>query len=156
MTDNENQTGPAPAPSGKKTRNHAIWLGPLVVFGGAVSYFTFFAQYPALRDTPWINLPLVMLGALIACVGVWRAFTKPSIYRGKVLGTISLAFSLLLAGLFGAYITYISYQLPEPTAVTSQLESAPDFTLNDQEGNPVSLSDFNGKKLIVTFYRGYW
>ncbi len=29
---------------------------------------------------------------------------------------------------------------------------APDFTLNDKEGNPVSLSDFRGKKVVVYFY----
>ena len=29
---------------------------------------------------------------------------------------------------------------------------APDFTLPDQSGNPVSLSDFRGKKVILFFY----
>lgn len=29
---------------------------------------------------------------------------------------------------------------------------APDFTLNDQDGNPVSLKDFNGKKVVLFFY----
>lgn len=29
---------------------------------------------------------------------------------------------------------------------------APDFTLNDKDGKPVSLSDFRGKKVVVYFY----
>ena len=29
---------------------------------------------------------------------------------------------------------------------------APDFTLPNQEGNPVSLSDFRGKKVVLYFY----
>ena len=29
---------------------------------------------------------------------------------------------------------------------------APDFTLNDKDGKPVSLSDFKGKKVVVYFY----
>ena len=29
---------------------------------------------------------------------------------------------------------------------------APDFTLPDKDGNPVSLSDFRGKKVILYFY----
>ena len=29
---------------------------------------------------------------------------------------------------------------------------APDFTLQDQQGNPVSLSDFQGKKVVLYFY----
>ena len=33
-----------------------------------------------------------------------------------------------------------------------QGDKAPNFTVNDQDGNPVSLSDYKGKKLIVFFY----
>ena len=29
---------------------------------------------------------------------------------------------------------------------------APDFTLDDQEGNPVSLSSFKGQKVLLWFY----
>ena len=31
-------------------------------------------------------------------------------------------------------------------------DKAPAFTLNDHDGNPVSLSDFEGKKVVVYFY----
>ena len=33
-----------------------------------------------------------------------------------------------------------------------QGENAPHFTLPDQQGNPVSLTDFQGKKVLVYFY----
>jgi cytochrome oxidase Cu insertion factor (SCO1/SenC/PrrC family) len=34
---------------------------------------------------------------------------------------------------------------------------APDFTLEDQDGKPVTLSSYRGKKSVVlVFYRGYW
>ena len=72
------------------------------------------------------------------------------------MGTLGLGFSGLLAGLFVVYIAYLSYQLPEPSATTQGLTLAPEFTLQDQDSQSVSLSDFNGKKLIITFYRGYW
>ena len=29
---------------------------------------------------------------------------------------------------------------------------APDFTLNDQSGAPISLSDFAGRKVVLYFY----
>jgi cytochrome oxidase Cu insertion factor (SCO1/SenC/PrrC family) len=36
-------------------------------------------------------------------------------------------------------------------------EPAPDFTLQDQHGKTVSLSDYRGKKKVVlVFYRGHW
>ncbi len=31
-------------------------------------------------------------------------------------------------------------------------DKAPDFTVNDQHGNPVTLSDYRGKKVILYFY----
>ncbi len=36
-------------------------------------------------------------------------------------------------------------------------DEAPDFTLEDQDGKPVTLSSYHGKKSVVlVFYRGYW
>ena len=29
---------------------------------------------------------------------------------------------------------------------------SPDFTLDDQDGNPVSLNDFEGQKILLWFY----
>ena len=31
-------------------------------------------------------------------------------------------------------------------------DKVPNFTINDQDGNPVSLTDYSGKKLVVFFY----
>jgi peroxiredoxin len=33
-------------------------------------------------------------------------------------------------------------------------DTAPDFSLLDQDGEPTSLSDFRGKKLLIVFYPG--
>jgi peroxiredoxin len=36
-------------------------------------------------------------------------------------------------------------------------KEAPDFTLEDQAGKPITLSEYRGKKSVVlVFYRGYW
>ncbi len=36
-------------------------------------------------------------------------------------------------------------------------EAAPDFTLEDQDGKPVTLSEYRGQKTVVlVFFRGYW
>jgi len=34
-------------------------------------------------------------------------------------------------------------------------ELAPDFELEDVEGNPVRLSEFLGKPVVLTFLRGF-
>jgi cytochrome oxidase Cu insertion factor (SCO1/SenC/PrrC family) len=36
-------------------------------------------------------------------------------------------------------------------------DPAPDFTLEDEKGTPVTLSRFRGKQpVILVFYRGHW
>jgi cytochrome oxidase Cu insertion factor (SCO1/SenC/PrrC family) len=36
-------------------------------------------------------------------------------------------------------------------------QPAPDFTLTNMDGKPISLADFRGKKnLVLVFYRGHW
>ena len=35
-------------------------------------------------------------------------------------------------------------------------QSAPDFTLSDAKGRPVTLSGARGSKVVLVFYRGYW
>jgi cytochrome oxidase Cu insertion factor (SCO1/SenC/PrrC family) len=36
-------------------------------------------------------------------------------------------------------------------------QPAPDFTLEETTGKPITLSDFRDKKtVILVFYRGYW
>ena len=36
-------------------------------------------------------------------------------------------------------------------------QPAPDFTLQNQDGKNISLSDYRGKKnVVLVFYRGHW
>ncbi len=139
----------------KRRRNHLIWIGPLVSIFGAVSYFMFFARFASLRDFPWLNLPLVILGACLGGTAVWRAYRNSSVYRGKLLAPLSFALSLFLAGLFATYIFSISYGLPASDKARN-LSEAPDFTLSSMTGESVRLSDFRGRKVAVIFYRGFW
>ncbi len=136
-------------------RNHLIWIGPLVVFAGAVSYFEVFAGFAALRDFPWINLPLVLLGALLSAFGVKRAFAG-SKTLGKALAIGGLCLSLLLTAAFCTYVFWFSYTLPGPSEIAQGLVEAPDFTLTSSTGETVRLSEFRGRKVALVFYRGFW
>ena len=58
-------------------------------------------------------------------------------------------FALLVAGL-----VFAAEPRTKPVAVG---ETAPDFTLQDQNGQTVKLSASRGQRpVVVVFYRGYW
>ncbi len=148
----------SPDPARKRDamkRNHLIWIGPLVAFAAVVSYFEVFARFPALRDFPWVNLPLVVLGAALSALGVRRAFGR-SLFRGKTLAAVGLALSLLITAAFFAYVFWLTYFLPPPSDTTLGLVEAPDFRLAASTGETVRLSDFEGRKVALVFYRGFW
>ena len=136
-------------------KNHALWIGPLITLVGGLSYFLFFYRFPTLRDFPWVNLPLVLIGLGLSTLGLLRAYSRTP-HRGKVTGPLSFVISALLAGALVFYVFVISYWLPTPTPVTLGLDLAPEFTLVDHSGRTVRLHDYRGKKIVLTFYRGHW
>ena len=137
-------------------RNHALWLGPLITFAGMFSYFSLFARFPPLRDFPWVNLPMVLIGLALSVVGFSRAFTRGSGWWVKVAGSLGLALSLLFGGFLIVYVFAISYSLPAASAIATALEQAPDFSLEDSKGRMHRLSDYRGSKVVLVFYRGHW
>jgi len=69
----------------------------------------------------------------------------------KILLTVFVLF-LLAAG----FVAWKSVILPKPQSSFASLQSAPDFTLNDQNGKPFTLSSLRGSRVVLVFYRGYW
>ena len=70
---------------------------------------------------------------------------------------------ILVPGLSCAPGQSSSTQQSQPPAKTSRAEpvgvgeTAPDFTLEDQRGRRVTLSEASAKgPVVVVFYRGYW
>lgn len=142
--------------SPKRLVNHSAWIGPVVVFAGAVSYFLVFARFPVLRDFPWLNLPIVAAGVIVSVLGVRHAIARRAGANGRFVSGIGLFFSVGVSALFCFYVFNLSYQVPKPTKLSLNLSQAPEFALSDQDGKQVRLSDFRGRKLILTFYRGHW
>jgi hypothetical protein len=147
----------------KRRWNHWLTGGFLLTLAAFLSYFMFFVRFPITRDVPWVNL-LLFAGALVLLgIGLKRAYGQPESYRGKILGPILTFFSLAILGLFLVSNFWLSRQLPASKNAPAVGQRAPDFTLPDADGKPVTLSKLFGNVdggkdqwVLLVFYRGYW
>jgi hypothetical protein len=140
----------------KRRWNWPIWTGFVIAVGGLFSY-EYFVRFPITRDFPWANLLLFAVGAALLLFGLFRAFGRPQLYRGKVFGSILTAIALLLFAFFSYEVFYILKQVPLSAQAPRVGQKAPEFSLPDQNGRQVALADLlspNGAVLI--FYRGHW
>jgi len=135
--------------------NLAIWVGPLLSVAGLVSYFAYFARFPALRDHPWLNVAAVLLGVAVGFAGSLRAWRRGGVLRRLAAGA-ALGFAFLPAALLLWYVYDYSYQMPAPTVATLAIDEALDFELPDQDGQPVRLSELRGHPVLLVFFRGFW
>ena len=154
-----------------KTRqmNWPIWAGFLISLAALGSYPLFFAQFPVTRDVPWVNFLMFGAAAVMLTAGLRRAFSSQALYRGKIAGPILTVASVAVMGFFVFLVFFESRGLPASHGAPQVGQKAPDFTLPDINGNPVSLAgllaeaqataDNNGQPprgVLLIFYRGYW
>jgi len=159
----------------KRDWNWAVWAGASLVFLGVISYPLFFVRFPALRDFPWANLPLIALGLVLIALGLVRAFRHSDLFRGKISGSVLAVLALAFSGffLYGIFIG-ARHVLPASHGAPQVGQMAPDFTLRDSQNHPVNLtgalnSPFTPEStaraatsaakaagVILIFYRGYW
>jgi hypothetical protein len=141
----------------KRRWNWPIWAGFVVIVAGLFSY-GFFARFPITRDFPWANLLLLGIGSALLLVGLFRAFGRPQIYRGKIFGSIFAAIAVLVVALFSYEIFYVLRQVPASAGAPRVGQKAPDFILPDQSGKPVGLGDLlsGSSAVLLIFYRGFW
>ncbi len=148
----------------KRRINVSLYAGFLLTLAAAIGYFTVLVQFPVTRDVPW--LPLALFGVALGLLwrGLARAFGQPEQYRGRIAGPLLALFSVTLMGLFSAHTFWYSRQLPAATGAPHVGQTAPDFTLPDANGAPVTLSRLwapgDGaaapRRVLLIFYRGYW
>ena len=143
----------------KRRWNWLLWVGFLVVLIALFSY-EFFVRFPITRDFPWANLLLFGLGGVLLTVGLFRAYGRPAVYRGKIAGPILTLLGLAIFGLFSYSLFYVVRQMPASTSAPRLGEPAPDFSLPDQGGRTIALNDLlhssNARAVLLIFYRGYW
>jgi len=140
----------------KRKWNWPIWVGFIVAVGGLFSY-EYFALFPITRDFPWASLLIFGIGAVLVLVGLFRAFGRPQLYRGKVFGSIFAVVALLFFGFFCYETFYVPKQVPLSAQAPRIGEKAPEFTLSDQNGKQIALANLlSPSGAILIFYRGYW
>lgn len=132
----------------------ALWLGPLFAIVGCITYFTVFSQFPVTRDTPWINLPLVGLGLFLSLVALMAGWKKGNTIK-RVFLAFGAAVSLFFAGFLILYVYVITSQMPMPKSL-SFVSNPNDISLPASGGRTLSMGDYPDKRLLVSFFRGYW
>lgn len=149
-----------------KTRlfNWPVWAGLLFSVIAFVSYFFVFVRFPVTRDFPWASLLLFGVAAVLLLVGIRRAFAPERRLGSKIAGLVAVTLSVAIFGFF-VFSTFIMARwMPAAQGAPQVGQKAPEFSLSDTDGRPVSLSELlstpiNGKApkgVLLVFYRGYW
>lgn len=156
-----------------KRLNWQIWAGFVLSIVVGFSFPLFFVNFPVTRDFPWANLLLFVVAAALVFVGLKRAFATKTDGGGPKRSTLSkivasglAALSVLIIGVFIFSFFFLARWLPPSTGAPQVGQKAPEFTLSDANGEPVSLSDLISspiagqtsppKGVLLIFYRGYW
>ena len=151
-----------------KRWNWTIWAGFLLSVLAFLSYPFFFVRYAATRNFPWANLLLFVVAGVLTVIGIRRAFAagRPHPKRSKAAGVTLGVLSALVLSFFVFSIFIMARWLPASAGAPRVGQKAPDFTLTDTTGKPVSLGDLltapdavDGKiprGVLLIFYRGYW
>ena len=124
-------------------------LSVLVALGAVATYVLLF-RVATIRNHPEGYVLAFAVATALAALAVARA-------RGRRWPAwLALGFSGLLL-MAGAWFNFVAARVPGTPTALHVGERAPDFTLPDATGRPVSLADYRGKKpVVLVFYRGYW
>jgi hypothetical protein len=134
--------------------NWLVWVGFAVALLAALSYIPVFARFAVTRDFPWVTFLLFLAAGCFLIGGLRRAFGNPDQYRGRIIGPILSAASLVVCGLFCYGIFYTARDINALRVG----QRAPEFSLAGADGKVVTLSELlQGKRaILLIFYRGYW
>ena len=129
------------------TAGRLALLSALVAVGGIATYILLF-RVALVRNHPEGYVIALLVATAVAALALRRSRRWTS--------WLALGFSSLLL-VAGAWFNFVGARVPDTPTALRVGERAPDFTLPDASGRPVSLADYRGKKSVVlVFYRGYW
>lgn len=123
---------------------------------GFLSYFLYFYQFTALRDSAALNLGLCGLAlvlALICVVSFWKRYSKAA----KCLSVLNVFIALSCLGMLAFYVFVVSSKMPSGD-LAKNLKQTNAFTLTAAGGEVVTTDQgaYEDKYILLSFYRGYW
>jgi hypothetical protein len=122
----------------------------IVMVIGTVAAYALLLRVPFIRNHPEGYVVAFALATTLAVLAVVRAHAR----RWPAWVALGLSSMLLAAG---AWFNFVAARVPDTPTALRLGERAPDFTLPDATGRPVSLADYRGRKpVVLVFYRGYW
>lgn len=113
-------------------------VGFLLALGAMLCNVVLLVNLPGQRATPWLSVLLAVVALILLARGLQHDFGNPLVYRGKILSSILSLVSLLLSGM-AIFLFFHARALPPSLAAPQVGQKAPDFTLPDTTGQPVSL-----------------
>jgi hypothetical protein len=143
-----------------------LWIGFALALGAMLCNAVFFLSPPGQRFIPWLSLLLAVAALVFLASGLRAVFRQAQALRGKILSSILSLVTFLLVG-----VTIFSFvtarALPSAAGTPKIGDKAPDFTLADTSGHPISLDHLFAppasdpqsappKAVLLVFYRGYW
>ena len=111
----------------QRRMNWPLWAGFLLSLAALGSYPLFFAQFPVTRDVPWVNFLLFGTAAVLLAVGLRRAFSPHSLYRGKVTGPILTVASMAVMGFFLFLVLFCVQGSPRLSRCAASRTEGPGF-----------------------------
>jgi uncharacterized membrane protein (UPF0136 family) len=137
-----------------------VWMpitgAVLALSCGLISYIllTATATIPhALRDNPW---PMELAAVLATAAVIFTAVRAYREKRLRAVATVCAALATLSTAGFLVLIHVATYALPAPPKELAVGSPAPDFTLPDEQGRPVTLASARDRATLLVFYRGSW
>jgi mycoredoxin-dependent peroxiredoxin len=121
--------------------NWPLWSGLFLSPIAFLSYPFVFERWPVTRDFPWVNLLLFVLTAVLLGTGLRRAFAPGRLRSLRITaGLIATTLSVAIFANFVMSVFVHARHLPASAHAPRVGERAPDFTLPDESGAPVSLA----------------
>src|SRR5262245_25078532 len=124
----------------KRRFPRSIGYGLLLVLAAPFLYGLVLIRFALTRDVPWIPLLMIAAGLWLLIDGLRHAWRETATHRGRILAPVALGLAVVVGGLFTFAILIGTRMIPASAGAPRVGQPAPEFTLPDQDGRPVSLA----------------